>query len=307
RHPFEIAHRGASGYLPEHTLEATAMAHGLGAAFIEQDVAMSSDGVLVVMHDITLDSVTDVAVRFPDRAREDGKFYAIDFTLDELKSLVVRERRKHGSDERAFPNRYPDDQPAFRIPTFEECLRLIGGLNVSTGRTAGVYVEIKRPAWHLAQGRDLGAAVVEMLARHGYREKGDPCYVQCFELDEVRRLRGDLGYRGRLVQLMSGSKGEGGSDFDRMRTEEGLRELAALGVDGIGPALRDVVDGDPKGGWAVTGLVKSAHAAGLEVHPYTARVDELPKWAKTYAELIEGLRAAKVDAYFTDFPGLADH
>jgi glycerophosphoryl diester phosphodiesterase len=105
--PFEIAHRGASGYLPEHTLEAVAMAHGLGAAYIEQDVVMTGDGVLVVLHDLTLDATTDVSSRFPGRAREDGKHYAIDFALVELKSLAVNERIKPDFGERAFRNRFP--------------------------------------------------------------------------------------------------------------------------------------------------------------------------------------------------------
>jgi glycerophosphoryl diester phosphodiesterase len=301
--PFEIAHRGASGFLPEHTLEAVALAHGLGAAYIEQDVVLSSDDVPVVLHDLTLDATTDVATRFPGRARKDGKHYAFDFTLAELKSLEVRERFHPETGKPVHSGRYPGKGPVFHLATLEESLALVSGLNASTGRTVGVYVEIKRPAWHLGQGKDPGKAVVAMLERFGYREKTDACYVQCFEHDEVRRLRDELGWKGRLVQLLGGDKpGEGNSDYARFRTPEGLKELAAL-VDGIGPAMGDVVTGAQAGERTFTTLVAHAHAAGLEVHPYTARADALPKWASRYEDVVEALREAGVDGYFTDFPG----
>ena len=90
--PIVIAHRGASGYLPEHTLAAKALAHGMGANFIEQDVVLSKDGTAIVLHDIHLDSTTDVAQRFPGRARADGRFYAIDFDIQEIRQLRVHER-----------------------------------------------------------------------------------------------------------------------------------------------------------------------------------------------------------------------
>lgn len=303
--PFEIAHRGASGYLPEHTLEAVALAHGLGAACIEQDVVLTSDLVPVVLHDITLDATTDVAARFPGRARKDGKYYAIDFTLAELKTLEVRERFKPDTGKPVYPKRYAATSPVFRIATMEESLDLITGLNASTGRTAAVYVEVKRPAWHLAQGKDSGKAIVEMLVSHGLQDKEDPCFIQCFEFDEVRRLREELGWKGRLVQLLGGNKpGEGNSDFVKFRTPDGLKELSRW-VDGIGPSISDVVAGSAPGERRITDLVRDAHAAGIEVHPYTARADELPKWATSYDEVIAALREAAVDGYFTDFPGLA--
>lgn len=304
--PFEIAHRGASGYLPEHTLEAVVMAHGLGAAYIEQDVVMTRDGVPVVLHDLTLDATTDVAERFPGRAREDGRHYALDFTLAEVKSLEAKERFKPETGARVYPGRYAGGGPVFRIATFEESVALVAALNRSTGREAGIYPEIKRPAWHLAQGVDLSAAVLEILARFGYGDRESPCYVQCFEYDEIRRLREQLGYRGRLVQLLGGGDkvGEGNTDNAFFRTPEGLRELSRW-VDGIGPPLGEVVRGGSPEERAATSLVADARAAGIAVHPYTARSDALPKWAETYGELVAALRGAGVEAYFTDFPGLA--
>jgi glycerophosphoryl diester phosphodiesterase len=304
--PFEIAHRGASGYLPEHTREAVVMAHGLGAAYIEQDVVLSADDVPVVLHDIHLDDVSDVATRFPGRAREDGKHYALDFTLAELKQLGMRERFNPATGERVFPGRYSGSDTVFRIVTLEESLAIIAGLNGTTGREAGVYPEIKRPAWHLSQGKDLSAAVLPILKRFDYEDKDDPCYLQCFEYDEVRRLREALGYRGRLIQLLGGGDkiGEGNTDNTRLRSPEGLRELAKW-VDGIGPPIGEIVKGDHVATRRITPLVADARAAGLVVHPYTARADELPKWAGDYDDLVGQLRVAGVGAYFTDFPGLA--
>ncbi len=301
--PFQIAHRGASGYVPEHTLAAESLAYGLGAEYIEQDVAMTSDDVPVVTHDITLDSTTDVAKLFPTRAREDGKFYVIDFTLKEVKSLHARERFNPKTGEPVFPNRFPNQIPQFRIPTFEEALGLITGLNHSTGRKVGVHVEIKRPGWHLAQGKDLGAAVVQMLAKYGFSGKDDHFFIQCFEFTEVKRLREKLNYQGPLVQLMGGKKGEDGTDFVHMRTPEGLRELAKW-ADGIGPSITSFISGESPESRKISSLVADAKAAGLYTHAWTARADELPKWATSYDDVIRALTEAGVAGYFTDFPGL---
>src|ERR671913_1263146 len=113
--PIVIAHRGASGYLPEHTLAGKALAYGLGADFLEQDVVATRDSQLVVLHDIYLDDVTDVAVRFPGRHREDGRHYVVDFDLAELQTLTVFERRAPGSSAAKFPSRFPADIGLFGI------------------------------------------------------------------------------------------------------------------------------------------------------------------------------------------------
>src|SRR5262245_24187713 len=123
-HPFVIAHRGASGYLPEHTIAAKAYAHALGADYLEQDVVLSKDDVPVVLHDVYLDTVTDVAKRFPDRKRADGRFYALDFTLAELKQLRVTERFDVRTGQPVYPKRFPAAQSSFQISTLEEELQL---------------------------------------------------------------------------------------------------------------------------------------------------------------------------------------
>jgi glycerophosphoryl diester phosphodiesterase len=301
--PLVIAHRGACGYLPEHTLAAKALAHGMGADYLEQDVVLSKDGVPVVMHDIHLDTISDVAARFPGRERDDGRFYALDFTVEEMKQLEVTERVHHATGAAVYPGRFPIGASGLRIVTLDEELRFIAGLNFSTGRAVGVYPEIKKPSWHLAQGADLGRAVVEVLHRHGYRTKDDLCILQCFEFDEIKRLRGELGWRGRLLQAMGGgASGEGGSDFARMRTPEGLEELARW-VDVIGPPFGSIITGASPEARGITRLVEDAHRAGLKVHAYTARQDDLPGNARSMDDLHKVLfEEAGIDGVFTDFP-----
>ena len=304
--PLVIAHRGASGYLPEHTLEAKSYAHALGADFIEQDLVLTKDNVPIVVHDIYLDTVTDVAVRFPVRKRADGRFYAIDFTLGEIKQMRVHERIDPKTRRAVFPGRFPVDDATFQISTLEEELQLIQGLNRSTGRTVGIYPELKKPKWHREQGRDLSRIVLPILARYGYATKTDACFLQCFELSEIKRLRGELGWRGRLIMLIdSKAKEEDGTDHNYLCTAAGLKELATL-VDGIGPASMRLVTWPTAGAAPVfSDLAALAHVQGLAIHPFTIRRDELPKNCETLEALHAALfRDARVDGAFSDFPDL---
>ena len=296
--PIVIAHRGASGYLPEHTLPAKALAHAMGADFLEQDVVLTKDDVPIVMHDIHLDTVTDVAKRFPGRQREDGRFYALDFTLVEIKQMQACERFNVRTGKAVYSKRFPLGQAAgaFQLATLEEELQFIQGLNHSTGRVAGIYPEIKQPSWHRKQGHDISRIVLPILEKYGYASTSDPCWLQCFEYEENKRMRSELGWKGHLVQLL------GGKADDKHCSPEGLKELAKV-VDGIGPGLERIVGGKTPGERQVTHLAEDAHAAGLVVHPYTLRVDELPKCVSTTEELLQVLFVeAKVDGLFSDFP-----
>jgi glycerophosphoryl diester phosphodiesterase len=276
----------------------------MGADFIEQDVVLTRDGVPIVLHDVTIDAVTDVAELFPDRVRANGRFYAIDFDLDELRQLSVMERSEHG--EQVYPGRFPRGASRFGIATLAEEIELIQGLNLSTGREAGIYPEVKAPAWHRAVGHDLAATVLAVLADYGYADQDDAVFVQCFDWNETRRIRQGLGYRGRLVQLL-GDNGwkEAAVDYDALRTEEGLAEIAQV-ADAIGPWLPHVVAGVDADGSRISALVANAHARGLAVHPYTLRADALPDYAETLEYLLRILLIdAGVDGVFTDFPDRA--
>lgn len=294
--PVVIAHRGASGYLPEHTLVAKALAFGMGADYLEQDVVATRDGQLIVLHDITLDETTDVAAHFPGRARADGFFYCADFTLAEIRTLTAGERRASTGPVPRYPRRFPDGAGRFPIPTFEEEIRFIQGLIQATGRTVGIYPEIKQPQWHRRQGVDVGALLIETLARFGYTEPGHQAFVQCFDPAELQRLRHDLGCRLPLVQLLEGEAIPCRSDLAR------IAGYAAA----IGPSTGLIYRGrDDKAGPLLTTLVQDAHDAGLAVHPYTFRSDDLPPGIAAFDDMLElFLSRLGVEGIFTDFPDL---
>ena len=304
--PLVIAHRGASGYLPEHTLEAKALAYGLGADYLEQDVVATRDDELIVLHDIHLDTVSDVAARFPDRARADGRWYARDFDLAEIRLLRVFERTEPGGASAVYPSRFPHGVGRFQVPTLMDELELINGLNRATGRRVGIYPEIKKPAWHHSEGIDLAAKLLAVLDVSGFRRRGDAVYLQCFDPVETRRLREDLGTELRIVQLIGDNAWqEADTDFSALLTATGIARVAEY-ADAIGPWLSQLytVAGSTTTPVA-TNVADLAHAQGLAVHPYTFRADELPEGFNDYASLVRWFRdQAGVDGLFTDFPDL---
>lgn len=297
-----IAHRGACGYLPEHTLEGVAMAHAMGVDYIELDAVLTRDNALIVLHDLFLDAMTDVAERFPGRQREDGLSYAIDFTLEEIKSLRVHERLKpDGQPE--FPGRFPPGEANFRIPTMAEELALIQGLNRSRSKDVGIYIEPKSPEWHSSEGRSIVADVIKMLAQFGYRGRDDNAILQSFDFEQLKNARDTLKTDLKLVQLIGeNSWQESTSDFDYLRTAEGLLEIAAF-ADGIGPWLMQLVTLEEDGGIIESGLVGLAHRAGLFVHGYTLRADQLPAEIGDMTAAVELLSdRLGIDGVFTDHP-----
>lgn len=298
--PIVIAHRGASGYLPEHTLASKALAYGLGADFLEQDVVATRDGELVVLHDLFLDDVTDVAQRYPGRQRDDGRHYVIDFDLAELRELVVYERRAAGGTAARYPQRFPATSGVLRIATLDEELGLIQGLNTSMHRNVGVYSEIKHPSWHREHGIDLARKLLATLRSFGYSNGDDQAFVQCFDTAELQRVRRDLDCELKLVQLVGTEAG-----YRPLLTRSGLKELAAYAV-GLGSHHSQLVAAGPSGDPVPTELVRMAHDAGLELHPYTFRADDLPTYARSLEELIQFfLVEARVDGLFCDHPDVA--
>jgi len=265
-----IAHRGASGYLPEHTLEAYALAYAQGADLIEPDVVLTRDGVLVCNHDIHMGATTDVAEKFPDRRRKDGRYYFIDFTLAELKTLNIKGRRDA-------------PEPGYQIPTLAEMLTMVQRLNERTGRTVGTIPEPKSPQWHRDAGQPIEGKLIEQYAAFGLTRRADPVVVQCFELDSLRRIRHELKSDLKLVFLT-------GAPLD----DKLLDELSTF-ADGIGPALKLVADGAEGAGKSP--LVERAHQRGLKVFPYTLDKDEASTRRFFWDYGVDGL--------FSDFPDVA--
>lgn len=303
-----IAHRGASGYLPEHTIAAKAMAYAQGADYIEQDLVMTKDDELVVLHDRHLDTVTNVAEFFPDRHRADGRYYVIDFTLDEIRQLSVFERfeMKEGVATPVFKDRFPLGKSSFRVHTFAEEIELIQGLNVSTGKSVGLYPEIKSPAFHRDEGKDIAAVVLRVLQQYGYDKKTDKIFLQCFDFSELQRIHDDLmpqlDMALPLVQLIGTER-----EYRWMLDAKGMQRLATY-VDGIGPSAYLLIAPESTASQIkVTGLVELAHAAGLQVHPYTFRRErnQMPPFAEDYDDFLRiFFDLVGVDGVFTDFPDL---
>lgn len=279
-----IAHRGASGYLPEHTLEAVALAHGFDPDFIEPDLVLTKDSRVIVLHDIHLENNTNVEEVYPARKREDGRWYAIDFTLSEIKKLNVHERTK--GEKVVFKERFPLGKSAFNVPSLEEYIELIQGLNTSRGVNIGIYPEIKNPSFHRKEGKDALGIVMKVLEKYGYNKVGAPIFLQCFDPDLLKTFKKRYPNSPiRLIQLIADdSWGESSHSYQAMRTKEGLKEIAKY-ASGIGPWIPFILN---------TKLVKWAHEESLLVHPYTLRDKS------HYPKLLE----LGVDGVFTDFPDL---
>jgi glycerophosphoryl diester phosphodiesterase len=282
--PIVIAHRGASGYLPEHTLPAYLAAIEQGADFVEPDLVMSRDGHLLARHDNVLNLTTDVAehpkfagrktTKAVDGAAVEG-WFSEDFTLAELKTLRAIER-------------IPDVRPAnarfnrlFEIPTLQEIIELVQAMERARGRRIGIYPETKHPSYFAALSLPLESALIDVLHRYGYGHAHDPIFIQSFEVSNLKRLKQMTELR--LVQLLwlEGKpfdvELEGGAlSYDAMATAEGLRAVASY-ADGVGPEkYHFIIPPDAAGivdSANRTRFVADAHAAGLLVHPYTFRAE----------------------------------
>jgi glycerophosphoryl diester phosphodiesterase len=299
-----IAHRGASGYLPEHTLAAKCLAYGMGADFLEQDVVACRDGTLVVLHDVVLDDVTDVASCYADRRRSDGHFYVIDFDMAELRRLRLQERRRPGTDEPLFAGRYSGEQPDFGIVSLADELSLVRGLNATTGRRVGVYPEIKAPAFHAEHGIELGPAVLGQLERSGWLDGSAPVFVQCFDADTLLHLHAQHGASLPLVQLLD-KRGAERLEADPDGIDRVARYAVAVGLPY--ECLLVAFDArSPRTPLRASRLAARLHDAGLAIHPYTFR-------RETFAGNPEGFRALldffiheiEVDGLFCDQADIA--
>jgi glycerophosphoryl diester phosphodiesterase len=327
--PIVIAHRGASGYRPEHTIESYRLAIEMGADFIEPDLVSTRDGVLVARHENEIGGTTDVKDRpeFIDRRTTkeiDGLpvtgWFMEDFTLAELRTLWARERLPEVRPEAA----HHDDR--YRIPTLDEVIVLAQEESARLGRTIGIYPETKHPSYFDSIGLPLEPPLLAALERAGWTEAADPVFIQSFETENLRMLRRRTGVR--LVQLLEAQgppwdlarRGDGRTYAD-LATPAGLAEIATY-ADAIGPNKALVIPRDAEGRMLPpTPLVADAHAAGLQVHPWTFRRENVflpadfrsgditdPAFLHGPGDLrgeIAAYVAAGVDGVFADNPDVA--
>jgi len=339
--PLVIGHRGASGYLPEHTLESYALAIELGADFIEPDVVATKDGHLITRHEPNITNTTDVASRpefasrrrtaVVDGATEEG-FFASDFTLAEIRTLRAKQ---------PFAERPQQFNGKLGIATLEEVIELAKRKGREVGRTVGVYIETKHPTYHQKLGLPLEQRILNVLTRAGWNYREAPVFIQSFEQANLKQL--NKMTRVKLIQLIDANdvKPDGSLDFtapyDRpydwtasgnpallartfgyLTTDAGLREVKTY-ADGIGPWKRYIVSTvvDPNGtgpGEAKlkllppTDLIARAHKAGLLVHAYTFR-NEQSRLPSDYAgnpvnEYLQYFELG-IDGLFSDFADTA--
>lgn len=313
--PILIAHRGASGDRPEHSLAAYQLAIDKGADFIEPDLVLTKDGVLVARHENEISGTTNVADHPEFAARRatkmiDGQsvtgWFTEDFTLAELRTLRVRER-------------LPDLRPAntaydgqFLIPTFDEILELAVREGKARGRVVGVYPETKHPSYFASIGLSHEAPLLAALARFGLTERTSAVFIQSFEVSNLQALRAKT--KVRLIQLIEAE----GHPADRpdlataqMISPAGLAQIASY-ADGIGPDKSLIIPRDDAGRLTTpTDLVANAHQAGLQVHPWTFRAENYflpitlrrgddPREKGDLAAEIRAFVAAGVDGLFSD-------
>ncbi len=275
-----IAHRGASGYAPEHTLESYRLGIEQGADFIEPDLQVTSDGVLIALHDLTLDRTTNVREVFPDRFREETandrtvrRWFVYDFTLEEIKRLDA------GS---WFDGRFRDS----RVPTLNEVIEL------ALAHGVGIFPETKSPEVYGSIGLDMERLLIAELERHGVQDpdpnQSTPVVIQSFSPESLRKLRHELGSRLPLTLLLS-------SGDDGWQSAEGLLRASEF-ASGIGPA-KGILLADPD-------IVRRAHEAGMTVIPYTFRASNPGSFPDVTAEMAHFLYELDVDGLFTDNPDL---
>lgn len=304
--PQVAAHRGASAYVPEHTIPAKTMAYAMNPDFIEQDVVMTKDGVLMIMHDPDLDTTTDVAKKFPGRARADGKYYAADFTWPEIETLIVTERFDPKTGKPVFSGRFPVDTGiAFRVPKFEEELKLIQGLNKSTGKNVGVYVEVKEPEFYKQEGKDITGEVIKMLDKYGYNSPEANSILQTFSFEAAKEAR-EKGWKGDLAMLVIPGGQHLTNDkniHDWLLTPAGIAEVSQYATI-YAPWFSSLAVPNPDGnGYEINNLADEARKNGMKVHSWTWRKDSPFKGFKNSEEALDvAFKKIKLDGMFADFP-----
>jgi len=317
--PLVIAHRGASGYRPEHTIASYTLAIEFGADYIEPDLVATRDGHLIARHEPLLDDTTDVTSRpeFASRRSSktlDGKeitgFYASDFTLAEIKQLRAVQ---------ANPARSKEYDGQYTVPTFEEILDLVRQESARRGRRIGIYPETKHPAFHLALGLPLEDRLLETLQRNGLNEQRAPVFIQSFESANLQYLRPktplplvQLMDDGALIYDSTGTRVVSVNipDFGDHRGGQRPSSLAdiAMYANAIGPWKRQILRDVGKPSLLKTTVIEQAHAAGLRVHTYTFRNEPAtlaPEYGNDPVREYRQFFALGIDGVFSDFADTA--
>lgn len=301
-----IADGGASGYLMENNLSATTLAVAMEADMIKLDLLLSKDNEVIVYSSLYLDYGTNVAEIFPDRAREDGHFYVLDFTIDEIRQLDLRDPDRRISAELL---------PRFTISTFEEQLSLIQSLEQSLHRSIHIGVELKKIWFHRKENRDLALSVLSILQQYGYAKQAEKIFLFSYDVDELQRISKKLLPQTQmpinLVQLIDSPEGsenmveEWGEyknyNYDWIFSNSGLHALTTS-VTAI--ALPKYMLVDAKGALKLERFVKNAQKLGTMVFTFPVQDEEQTRlpFVRSFSEELEFFYfTVGVDGILTDF------
>jgi glycerophosphoryl diester phosphodiesterase len=301
-----IAQGGASGYLMEHSLPSVALAIAMDADIIKIDVVLTADNEVIVLGSPDIAKASNVAEVFPDRIREDGHYYALDFTLEEIRTLTLRDPAKRFSEELYL---------RLNIPTLGEELALIGALNKSLEKHSSIAVELRQPWLHRREGKDLAMPVLSILQQYGYTGATDNIFILSYDTMELQRIRKQLlpqmGMGIKLVQLIESNEGqetmteEWGEwtsyNYDWMFSKSGLRSLTSS-VAAIG--LPKHMLADSRGNLLLTDFVENAHHLNTMIFTFSVQKDEYSQvpFVNSFEEELEFFYfSAGVDAIVTDF------
>ncbi len=314
-----IAHRGASGYRPEHTLASYQLAIEFGADYIEPDLVATRDGHLIARHEPLLDDTTDVKSRAEFASRRstktlDGKevtgFFASDFTLAEIRQLRAVQSN---------PARSKEYDGKFSVPTFEEILDLVQQESAKRGRRIGIYPETKHPAFHLALQLPLEDRLLDALQRRGLNQAGTPIFIQSFESANLQYLRPktdlplvQLMDEGSLIYDASGARVVSVNipDYGDRRGGQGPTSLADVAkyANAIGPWKRQILRDVGNPSLLTTTVIEQAHEAGLRVHTYTFRNESdtlAPEYRNDPLNEYQRFFELGIDGVFSDFSDTA--
>ncbi|WP_375419241.1 glycerophosphodiester phosphodiesterase [uncultured Hymenobacter sp.] len=330
RAPLVVAHRGASGLLPEHTLEAYQRAIDLGADFIEQDLVLTKDQVLICRHEPMLSGTTNVADLPQFASRKTTKmvdgvpytdWFASDFTLTEIKTIRAKQ---------ALADRPQQYNGLYAIPSFEEVIELAKAQATVKGRTIGIYPETKHPTFHESQGLPLTSKLLDALTAAGWNNEAAPVYVQSFEVANLRAIRNQYKSTVKLIQLydaydvdangqleMTAPNGQpydfvvagDKRTYNDLATDAGL-DFVKTYANGIGPwkPFIQPYKATDKTKLPATTLIERAHQRGLAVHAYTFRDEArylLPAYQGDPTAEYKEFYALGLDGVFTDYTATA--
>ena len=255
--------------------------------------------------DIYLNAVSNVEEVFPHRNRSNGLYYVIDFDLEELRRLKIRERIRPFNGTQVFPLRFPSNSSVpFRLATLNETIELLLGLNAATGQRRQLLIEIKKPEYHFQHNKSISGIVLSTLNAYNLTQPTDPIIIQTFHIEELLYIRRNLTSQLRLFALMTWNRiNESSSDYDFYRSEAGIRYLSHF-VQALAPDHQFVVDYHENGSILnSTDFTRWAHQYGLPVYPFTFRRDLLP--GNRFEQTIEYFwHTVEVDGFITDHPDL---